>query len=505
MNSGIRFQKSPLLLGVLVTVLLAACGGGGSGTSEPFKAVPTSGELAQICSPDNPYLRDASAPTRQGSLTDERSWIRAYMNERYLWYRDMPALDASLARYNLTDSAGRPLVVSSLVNFFQDSRTQNLTASGSRVDKFSFMIDSMSWNNFSSGQQMGYGWLLKTETAGATSRYFVAYVYPSSQSGWAQNQGVMRGDEIISIDGYTPQDADNSRFRAALSPTQVGTHEFVFSRNGQILRKSLRAQSVEVPQAEHRVVNHNGIQWGYLVFNSHVRSAEPALLAAIQDFRQRGIDELVVDLRYNGGGYLAIASGLARAVAGTARTEGKVFETTRFNDKRVDKNFSMPFYATALFSSDTYRTLDLPRVYVLTSPQTCSASESFINGLRGIDVQVVQIGGTSCGKPYGFYPQDNCGITYAAMEFEGVNAKGLGGFSDGMTPLCAARDALEFPLADPKEAMFAAALAHRAGLPCPSVAAAGMLGSAGTGGAGGVAYQELLIPEWQRNKIITRP
>jgi len=72
-------------------------------------------------------------------------------------------------------------------------------------------------------------------------------------------------------------------------------------------------------------------------------------------------------------------------------------------------------------------TLNLSKVYVLTTADTCSASESIINGLRGIDVEVVQIGGSTCGS-HGFVPQDNCGLTYAAMEFEGVNHKGQGGY-----------------------------------------------------------------------------
>ena len=57
---------------------------------------------------------------------------------------------------------------------------------------------------------------------------------------------------------------------------------------------------------------------------------------------------------------------------------------------------------------------------------TCSASESIINGLRGVNVQVIQIGSTTCGKPYGFYPEDNCGTTYFSIQFKGVNAAGFG-------------------------------------------------------------------------------
>ncbi len=67
-------------------------------------------------------------------------------------------------------------------------------------------------------------------------------------------------------------------------------------------------------------------------------------------------------------------------------------------------------------------------MFVLTGPNTCSASESIINALQGVDVEVIQIGSTTCGKPYGFYPQDNCGTTYFSVEFKGVNAKGFGDY-----------------------------------------------------------------------------
>jgi len=426
------------------------------------------------------------------------------MQARYLWYRDVPLLNLKESRYSLLDAQGKTQVFKSLENYFNDSRTPKLTASGSRVDKFSFMIDTDSWNSFSAGQDLGYGWMLKTVGTGADTRVQVAYVYPTSLPGLAFAQGVLRGDEILSVDGYTPRDIDPSRFYAALSPSQPGSHEFVLLRQGQQIRRSLEASTAELPQAEHRWVNVNGVRWGYLIFNSHVQSAEAGLIRAMADFKAKGIDELVVDLRYNGGGYLAIASALARSVAGAARTDQQVFETTRFNDKRSAENFSMGFYGTTLFSGQTYPTLDLSRVYVLTSDETCSASESFINGLRGVDVQVIQVGTTTCGKPYGFYPQDNCGITYAAMEFEGVNAKGQGGFSDGLQPVCVARENLAYPLADARESLFATAIAHRAGVACPSASAAGLLGWSGSGGVSGSVPQQLLrTGHWQRNKFIS--
>ena len=79
-------------------------------------------------------------------------------------------------------------------------------------------------------------------------------------------------------------------------------------------------------------------------------------------------------------------------------------------------------------------TLSLNRVYVITGPNTCSASEAIINGLRGVGVQVFQIGSTTCGKPFGFYPQDNCGTTYFSIQFQGLNAMSFGDYPDGFAP-----------------------------------------------------------------------
>ena len=123
--------------------------------------------------------------------------------------------------------------------------------------------------------------------------------------------------------------------------------------------------------------------------------------------------------------------------------------------------------------------LDLRRVIILTGPNTCSASESLINGLRGIDIEVIQIGEPTCGKPYGFYATDNCGTSYFTIQFRGVNAKGFGDYSDGFMPVegatgsginvpgCRATDDFSRALGDPTEGRLAAALSYRDSSTCP--------------------------------------
>jgi hypothetical protein len=158
-------------------------------------------------------------------------------------------------------------------------------------------------------------------------------------------------------------------------------------------------------------------------------------------------------------------------------------------------------------------TLNLSRVVALTSPNTCSASESIINGLRGVGVQVIQIGTTTCGKPYGFYPADNCGTTYFTIEFQGVNAQGFGDYSDGFSPTnsvstigvivpgCSVGDDFTHALGDPAEGRLAAALGYRIDQSCPAAAS-----SASWKAARGLAATDGLVPKspWHENRILRR-
>ena len=182
-------------------------------------------------------------------------------------------------------------------------------------------------------------------------------------------------------------------------------------------------------------------------------------------------------MRYNGGGLLSIASQLAYMVATPAATQGTTFEQLQFNRKNpfnlTPGQATMPFYATTQGYStgpgQPLPQLGLSNVTVLTGPDTCSASESVVNSLRGVGIGVKLVGGaTTCGKPYGFYPQDNCGTTYFSIEFQGVNAKGFGGYGDGFAPDCAVADDFSHALGDPAEGLLAAALSGA----CPGTGSA---------------------------------
>ena len=201
-------------------------------------------------------------------------------------------------------------------------------------------------------------------------------------------------------------------------------------------------------------------------------TGEQRLAEAIRYFSNAGVEELVVDLRYNAGGYLFLAAQLGYMVAGAAATAGKTFEQITFNDKRRAEDEALPFLGYRLGDSGSgLPALSLKRVFVLATGNTCSASESFISALRGIDIEVVLIGDSTCGKPYGFYQQNNCTLSYFALEFEGRNHKGEIFPATGITPACGVADDLSHPLGHPDEAMLAAALVYRDTGKCPEPAA----------------------------------
>lgn len=466
----------------LAVALLAACGGGGGGGDTP--ELPSALSLAQQCSPNNPFRGDAEAEITVADLATEKRWVRSYMNEAYLWYREVPAVDASLPAYS--DEAD---VYGSLDRYFEALKTTARTASGKRKDEFSFTFPTKQWNELSqSGAVVGYGieWHIQSLQINAqnpTRGIRIAYVEPNSP---AANAGLRRGDLLVTVDGVsadTTNPAEIPTLNAGVFPSAAGNHSFVFSRNGSNLPALTLAAGtvVKQPVLTTQVLDIGGQKVGYIVFNDHFGAAETQLAAAIQTLKDAAVTDLVLDLRYNGGGFLYIASQLAYMIAGPARTAGKTFERLQYNDKRTaDTNASAtPFIDRACVpdanfdctSNATLPTLGLARLYVIAGGPTCSASEAIVNGLRGVDVDVRLIGATTCGKPYGFTAQDNCGISYFPIEFQGVNHKGFGDYADGFTPQCAAADDFSRELGDVAEGRLAAALYLRAHGTCPPAAA----------------------------------
>jgi hypothetical protein len=234
------------------------------------------------------------------------------------------------------------------------------------------------------------------------------------------------------------------------------------------------AQYATTPVRGAKVITDNGNKVAYLYFDSFIAKSQDALITAFNTFKARDATELVIDMRYNGGGLLYISSQLAYMIAGYSASYGKTYDKLVYNDKRSGENYTYDFIPYALNTSYRYDytrplpSLNLRRVTLLVDHGTASASEAVINGLMGIDITINLIGSTTYGKPYGFAPQGNCGRYYYAVEFKGENHKGFSAFDAGFAPTCTVKDDLNFQLGDVAEPRLAEALQYLKSGKCTS-------------------------------------
>jgi carboxyl-terminal processing protease len=500
-------------------LLLAGCGGGGGapnigGSVSPIGQPPpppppeTPGPDL-IPDPDSVWATywnacaaprtgvDASGkpyPDRQGTLLDELRFLRGWADRYYLWYNEIPTT------FRMAD-------FTNALDYFKVLKTPQLTASGQLKDKYHFTYPTAEWEALTNaGIDLSYGVTWSRNTGPNLPRTWLATVVePGSPAAAA---GLRRGDLLLAVDGIDFVNAGDKpsvdKINAGLFPEKTGEmHRFTLRRAGVSFDVSMSAAEVSADPVQNvKVIDTPTGKVGYLTFSSHNAVAEKELIDAFTQLRDGGVTDLVLDMRYNGGGLLYVASELAYMIAGPTVTTGKVFERPQYNDKTpsqppiVFRPTAWGFPAPVPAKAGTFLPyLGLKRVTVLSTAGTCSASEAVVNGLRGVDVEVNLVGSQTCGKPYAFTPVPNCGTTYFSIEFKGVNEKGSGDYSDGMAPTCNVQDDLSHAVGDPAEGMLAAALSFNATRTCPVSSSA----------RARTAPLQLVRPEAAEISVYTRP
>ena len=404
--------RTTLLISLLALTSCGGSGGGGSnGPAEPLSC----------------------------AVVDQNRFVLDVMEDIYLYYDQLPNINPE--DYSSPEALLNDLIVA--------------------PDRFSFIADQqLQQSFFEEGTYVGLGYGSEND---GNDAYVIRYVFDDSSAGRA---GLQRSDRIIAIEGTSVATINNTGgFGNFISNYSEGdTLRFTIRSIGESPRDvDLTIGLVRINTVINaEVINNNGLSIGYLALTSFLEPTNDELSVAFSSFAQAGIDELVLDLRYNGGGRVTTAQRLSSFIAGSPAVGADTAKLV-FNDKNSNSNINYPFEALA-------NSVDLSRLYVLTLNETCSASELTINAMDPVNIDVVTIGQTTCGKPVGSVGINFCDKTLNPTAFNVFNDLDQGGYFDGIAATCSATDDLDNLLADPDEAMFATALSHMTNGQCPTTA-----------------------------------
>jgi len=386
---------------------------------------------ARVCLLLSAFVWIASPSAAQTGVsctpTGKNLFVRDVMTDLYLWYNSVPTLD--------------PAKFPSPEAYLEAIRFRPLDNS------FSYIADRASTEAFfSASQYAGFGF---SSTLDSASALRVIQVYPASP---ADEAGLLRGDRIVEINGRSVDDLlATGALGGAYGPAEAGVPgALVVLRGGDRFRAVMTKRPVTIPTVSHTTVfDVGGRRVGYVFFRNFVEPSFEALSASFEALRAGGARELVLDLRYNGGGLVDVAQFLGSLIGGT-RTEGQVFAEYFHNDRNASRNRILRFEAQPA-------ALALDRLVVITTEASASASELVINALRPF-IPVVIVGDRTYGKPVGQYAIAFCDKILAPVAFQLRNANGEGDFFDGLPPTCAAQDDFDAQLGDPAEGSLREAL-----------------------------------------------
>jgi C-terminal peptidase prc len=364
------------------------------------------------------------APYAPCTILSQNLRVRDVLTDLYLWNRFLPNVNPT--RYASPEA------------YLEAARYKPLDT------RFSYITPKAAFDAlFSASQYVGFGF--STQTTG--SAIAILQVFPDSP---ASESALARGDRIVAVGGRTVASLLTSG-TDVFGPAETGISSTldIIARDGSARRVTLTKRAVTIPPVSlTRVFQVDGRVVGYLLFRQFVQPSSAALDAAFAALRQAGATELVLDLRYNGGGLLDVAVHLGSLI-GDVVTRGQVFTRIEHNDRNTRLNQTLRFESIE-------PPLRLSRLFVITTRASASASEVVINGMRPY-MPVVVIGDRTFGKPVGQYSIELCDKVLLPVAFQTVNANGEGNYFDGIAADCPAADDISNDLGAPAEASLAEA------------------------------------------------
>lgn len=373
------------------------------------------------------------------------------LNELYLWQGDV----ANLAddRFSSQEELNSYLEgYSNPEDLFQDLLNKPVSKYPSNaIDRFSWIVSDYTVLEQELGgitKNNGVDFRLTRVAEGSNDVVgYVRYIIPNSD---ASSKAIKRGDFFTSVNGTK---LTVSNYKSLLVDPDSYTLDFAdyngttFVLNGKSVALT-KTVLEENPILINKVINSGGHKIAYLMYNGFYAEYDSKLNQAFQGFKNEGATDLVLDLRYNGGGSVRTSTRLASMITG--QFEGKIFSKRQYNFKQMagmtaddlevlNERFVKDIDGTPVNS------LNLSTVYILTTSSTASASELIINGLKPY-INVIQIGETTTGKNVGsvtlydsptFTKRNvNPNHKYAMqpLVFKISNASDFGDYTQGLVP-----------------------------------------------------------------------
>ena len=374
-----------------------------------------------------------------------QNFIWKGLNQYYLWQTDVPNLaDNRFANQTAKDAF--------LINYKVPEELFDALRVSPTIDRFSWMVDDyvtleQSLQGTSKNNGVEFGLSYKPNSTTEIFGY-VRYIIPGSD---AANKDIRRGEIFTAVNGtqLTVSNYESLLFGTNDSYT-LNMADYVgatIGTNGKTVTLT-KTTLTENPILVKNVITIGAKKIGYLMYNGFYADFDLQLNNAFGEFKTQGITDLVLDLRYNSGGSVRTATYLASMITG--QFTGKVFAKQQWNSKinayfeKEDPNGLRNFF-TDKIGSTPINSVNMSKVYVLTTKSTASASELVINGLKP-HISVVQIGDITTGKNVGsvtlydspdFGPSNkNPNHKYAMQPIvlKIVNSDGFGDYYNGLTP-----------------------------------------------------------------------
>ncbi len=354
-------------------------------------------------------------------VIEENRLVDFRMNDVYLWYREIPDIDH--AEYDSPESLLSHLIYD-------------------QGDKWSFIMTAKEFDDFIKGEFIGIG--VSLEYAKDNSSFQIVKVTEDSP---ANKVGIKRGDKILAINNRKIAEIEDLKRVVGERKLGAKVELRVEDLDNNVKDITLYTEVVLIKTVTKKSTFTNDIapnkKVGYLHFSSFIEPAFDELKDTFTTFKEARITDLILDLRYNGGGRLDVATYLASLIKGNYQ-QGQIFSQS-FNN-RGERTFVNYF-------SDEAEAINIGKLVVITSPSTCSASESVINGLRPF-INVTLVGSDTCGKPFGFQPWKFGEKYLFAVSFESLNSLWEGEYYNGINADCEVDDNFKEEIGSSEDILF---------------------------------------------------